>query len=139
MRPDFKNVELKGKPADKSFSAWEKEAGIQKSWKTPEQIPVKPVYGESDLHDMEHLQYAAGLPPFLRGPYSTMFVSSPWTIRQYAGFSTAKASNEFYRKNLAAGLPGTILPCLHLGQQSGSCPVSSRHTSIALSPSRRDK
>ncbi len=106
MRPDFKNVELKGKPADKSFSAWEKEAGIQKSWKTPEQIPVKPVYGESDLRDMEHLQYAAGLPPFLRGPYSTMFVSSPWTIRQYAGFSTAEESNAFYRRNLKAGQKG---------------------------------
>jgi len=106
MRPDFKNVDLKGKPNEKTFPEWEKEAGIQKSWKTPEQIPVKQVYGESDLREMEHLQYAAGLPPFLRGPYSTMFVSSPWTIRQYAGFSTAEESNAFYRRNLKAGQKG---------------------------------
>jgi len=106
MRPDFKNVELTGTPAGKSFPDWEKEAGIEKSWKTPEQIPVKPVFGESDLQAMEHLQYAAGLPPFLRGPYSTMFVSNPWTIRQYAGFSTAEESNAFYRRNLKAGQKG---------------------------------
>ncbi len=106
MRPDFKNVELTGTPSGKSFSDWEKEAGIEKSWKTPEQIPVKPVFGESDLQAMEHLQYAAGLPPFLRGPYSTMFVSNPWTIRQYAGFSTAEESNAFYRRNLKAGQKG---------------------------------
>jgi methylmalonyl-CoA mutase len=106
MRPDFKNVELAGKPTGKSFAEWEKEAGIEKNWKTPEQIPVKPVFGESDLCQMEHLQYAAGLPPFLRGPYSTMYVSRPWTIRQYAGFSTAEESNAFYRRNLKAGQKG---------------------------------
>ena len=106
MRPDFKNVELKGTPAHQSFAEWEKEAGIEKSWKTPEQIPVKPVFGDSDLHDMEHLNYAAGLPPFLRGPYSTMYVMNPWTIRQYAGFSTAEESNAFYRRNLKAGQKG---------------------------------
>ena len=106
MRPDFKNVELMQSPIGKTFSEWEKEAGIQKNWKTPEQIPVKPVYGESDLLDMEHLNYAAGLPPFLRGPYSTMYVMSPWTIRQYAGFSTAEESNAFYRRNLKAGQKG---------------------------------
>jgi len=106
MRPDFKNVELVGKPTGKSFPEWEKEAGIEKNWKTPEQIPVKPVFGESDLCKMEHLQYAAGLPPFLRGPYSTMYVSRPWTIRQYAGFSTAEESNAFYRRNLKAGQKG---------------------------------
>jgi len=93
-------------PGEKTFSEWEKEAGIQKSWKTPEQIPVKPVYGENDLLEMEHLNYAAGLPPFLRGPYSTMYVMSPWTIRQYAGFSTAEESNAFYRRNLKAGQKG---------------------------------
>lgn len=106
MRPDFKNVELMQSPGEKTFSEWEKEAGIQKSWKTPEQIPVKPVYGENDLLEMEHLNYAAGLPPFLRGPYSTMYVMSPWTIRQYAGFSTAEESNAFYRRNLKAGQKG---------------------------------
>ncbi|MEI7499337.1 MAG: methylmalonyl-CoA mutase [Bacteroidota bacterium] len=106
MRPDFKNVELYRIPAGKSFPEWEKDAGIQKNWKTPEHIMVKPVYGESDLFDMEHLNYAAGLPPFLRGPYSTMYVMSPWTIRQYAGFSTAEESNAFYRRNLKAGQKG---------------------------------
>ncbi len=106
MRPDFKNVELKGKPASESFAAWEQKAGIRKSWKTPEQIDVKPVFGDSDLDEMEHLNYAAGLPPFLRGPYSTMYVMSPWTIRQYAGFSTAEESNAFYRRNLKAGQKG---------------------------------
>ena len=73
---------------------------------TPEQIPVKPVYTADDLLGMEHLNYAAGLPPFLRGPYSTMYVMQPWTIRQYAGFSTAEESNAFYRRNLAAGQKG---------------------------------
>lgn len=93
-------------PTGKPFPEWEKDAGIQKNWKTPEQIPVKPVYGEHDLEEMEHLNYAAGLPPFLRGPYSTMYVMSPWTIRQYAGFSTAEESNAFYRRNLKAGQKG---------------------------------
>ncbi|MCX6267734.1 MAG: methylmalonyl-CoA mutase [Bacteroidetes bacterium] len=106
MRPDFKNIELTGVPPLESFAEWEKNAGIEKSWKTPEQIPVKPVFGDSDLQEMEHLNYAAGLPPFLRGPYSTMYVMSPWTIRQYAGFSTAEESNAFYRRNLKAGQKG---------------------------------
>jgi methylmalonyl-CoA mutase len=106
MRPDFKNVELTQSPEGQTFSEWEREAGIQKNWKTPEQIPVKPVYGASDLREMEQLNYAAGLPPFLRGPYSTMYVMSPWTIRQYAGFSTAEESNAFYRRNLKAGQKG---------------------------------
>jgi methylmalonyl-CoA mutase len=73
---------------------------------TPEQIPVKPIYSAADLSEMEHLNFAAGLPPYLRGPYSTMYVMQPWTIRQYAGFSTAEESNAFYRRNLAAGQMG---------------------------------
>jgi methylmalonyl-CoA mutase len=73
---------------------------------TPERIPVKPLYTAEDLTGMEHLEYAAGLPPFLRGPYSTMYSMQPWTIRQYAGFSTAEESNAFYRRNLAAGQKG---------------------------------
>jgi methylmalonyl-CoA mutase len=77
-----------------------------KSWLTPEGIPVKPQYSAADLAQMEHLEYAAGIPPFLRGPYSTMYVMRPWTIRQYAGFSTAEESNAFYRRNLAAGQKG---------------------------------
>jgi len=79
---------------------------FSKPWMTPEQIPVKPKYSATDLNEMEHLNYAAGLPPYLRGPYSTMYVMKPWTIRQYAGFSTAEESNAFYRRNLAAGQMG---------------------------------
>jgi methylmalonyl-CoA mutase len=73
---------------------------------TPELIPVKPFYTKEDLEGMEHLNYAAGLPPFLRGPYRACTLCSPWTIRQYAGFSTAEESNAFYRRNLAAGQKG---------------------------------
>jgi methylmalonyl-CoA mutase len=107
MKPNFKNINIKSSPKSGSKQAdWEKENQISKSWKTPEQIPVKPVYTEADLEGMEHLNYAAGLPPFLRGPYSTMYVMRPWTVRQYAGFSTAEESNAFYRRNLAAGQKG---------------------------------
>ena len=73
---------------------------------TPERIEVRPAYRPADLAGLEHLDYAAGLPPYLRGPYSTMYVMQPWTIRQYAGFSTAEESNAFYRRNLAAGQKG---------------------------------
>ncbi len=76
------------------------------NWQTIEQIPVKPVYGPADLRDVEHLGFTAGLAPFLRGPYATMYVLKPWTIRQYAGFSTATESNAFYKRNLAAGQMG---------------------------------
>ena len=75
-------------------------------WITAEQISVKDGYTAADLEGMEHLNYAAGVAPFLRGPYSTMYVMRPWTIRQYAGFSTAEESNAFYRRNLAAGQKG---------------------------------
>ncbi|HZH76725.1 MAG TPA: methylmalonyl-CoA mutase [Archangium sp.] len=75
-------------------------------WVTPEGIPVKPVYTTEDLQGVEHLGTMPGLPPFVRGPYSTMYVQQPWTVRQYAGFSTAEASNAFYRRNLAAGQKG---------------------------------
>ncbi|NMD01186.1 MAG: methylmalonyl-CoA mutase, partial [Bacteroidales bacterium] len=76
------------------------------SWLTSEQIGIKNLYSLNDIEELEHLDYAAGLPPFLRGPYSTMYVMKPWTIRQYAGFSTAEESNAFYRRNLAAGQMG---------------------------------
>jgi len=102
MRPDFKNIDIKSglsKPVTSPLSA-------QTEWMTNEQIAVKPIYTRGDLAGMEHLNYAAGLPPFLRGPYSTMYVMKPWTIRQYAGFSTAEESNAFYRRNLAAGQMG---------------------------------
>jgi len=75
-------------------------------WQTPEGIPVKPLYGESDLKGLPDLDTWPGLPPFVRGPYPTMYVQQPWTIRQYAGFSTAEESNAFYRRNLAAGQKG---------------------------------
>ena len=107
MRPDFSKVDFRAQSENKeSFVQWEKENDIHKSWRTPEQIDVKPVYGKEDLAGMEHLNYAAGIAPFLRGPYSTMYVMRPWTIRQYAGFSTAEESNAFYRRNIAAGQKG---------------------------------
>ena len=107
MRPDFSKISHKTAPKkQESFESWAKEHGIDHEWLTAEQIPIKPVYTKEDLVNMEHLNYAAGLPPFLHGPYSTMFVNKPWTIRQYAGFSTAEESNAFYRRNLAAGQKG---------------------------------
>jgi methylmalonyl-CoA mutase len=78
----------------------------RKPWMTPEQIAVQPEYGPQDLKDTQHLGTLPGTPPYVRGPYSTMYVGRPWTIRQYAGFSTATESNAFYRRNLAAGQKG---------------------------------
>lgn len=106
MKPDFSKITFKKEPCAASAGDWAKKNGIKKDWVTPEQIPVKPVYTKEDLAGMEHLNYAAGLPPFLRGPYSGMYAMRPWTIRQYAGFSTAEESNAFYRRNLAAGQKG---------------------------------
>jgi methylmalonyl-CoA mutase len=102
MKPDFKNIKTsQPEAANNGMPVDSKE-----SWTTAEQIRVKPVFTKEDLEAMEHLSYAAGLPPYLRGPYSTMYVMQPWTIRQYAGFSTAEESNAFYRRNLAAGQKG---------------------------------
>ena len=107
MRPEFKYSDLKNLSFTKKDPLeWEKEKGLKKDWITPERIPIKSVYTKKDLEDMEHLNYAAGLPPFLHGPYSGMYTMLPWTIRQYAGFSTAEESNAFYRRNLAAGQKG---------------------------------
>ncbi|HET9615772.1 MAG TPA: methylmalonyl-CoA mutase family protein, partial [Pseudolabrys sp.] len=75
-------------------------------WLTPEGIAVKPVYGESDVEGLDFLDTWPGKAPFLRGPYPAMYAAQPWTIRQYAGFSTAEDSNAFYRRNLAAGQKG---------------------------------
>lgn len=106
MKPDFKKINIKeisgysDKIADKTIFQHTEE------WTTPEQIKMKTAYSKADLEGMEHLNYVAGKAPFLRGPYSTMFVMRPWTIRQYAGFSTAEESNAFYRRNLAAGQKG---------------------------------
>ncbi len=79
---------------------------LKQAWKTNEQIEVKPLFTQDDLAGLEHLDYLSGLPPFLRGPYPSMFIQRPWTIRQYAGFSTAEESNAFYRRNLAMGQKG---------------------------------
>ena len=103
MRPDFKHINIH---ADTNIAEWVASDEVQTVWNTPEQIPVKSVYTKEDLEGMEHLNYAAGLPPYLRGPYSGMYAMRPWTIRQYAGFSTAEESNAFYRRNLAAGQKG---------------------------------
>ena len=75
-------------------------------WLTPEEIPVKPIYGAEDIADIDFVDSYPGLAPFVRGPYPTMYVNQPWTVRQYAGFSTAEDSNAFYRRNLAAGQKG---------------------------------
>ena len=113
MKPNFANLDYKAQ-SDKSFAQWKKEVidtGKLPSYETlqtmtAEQIAVLPVYSKESLGGMEHLQYAAGKAPFLRGPYSTMYVMKPWTVRQYAGFSTAAESNAFYRRNLASGQKG---------------------------------
>jgi methylmalonyl-CoA mutase len=107
MKPNFNKIDIRTViRSGKSTAQWEQENNLKKDWMTPEQIPLKPVYTADDLLNMEHLEYAAGIPPYLRGPYSTMYVMRPWTIRQYAGFSTAEESNVFYLKNLAAGQKG---------------------------------
>ncbi|GAB1473005.1 methylmalonyl-CoA mutase [Bacteroidota bacterium] len=97
MRPKFTDIKYSGGSAPKT---------AESEFMTPELIGIKGTYNASDLEGLEHLNYAAGIPPFLRGPYSTMYVMNPWTIRQYAGFSTAEESNAFYRRNLAAGQKG---------------------------------
>ncbi len=107
MKPDYKKVNVSavsdGEARPQKQAVPENDSN---TWVTAEQIPVKPVFSKADLENMEHLSYAAGLPPYLRGPYSAMYVMQPWTIRQYAGFSTAEESNAFYRRNLAAGQKG---------------------------------
>jgi methylmalonyl-CoA mutase len=107
MKPNFQKINIKS-PAGHKVSAaeWERLHRKGEDWQTAEGIPVKSVFTAEDLAGMEHLSYAAGIPPYLRGPYSTMFVTKPWTIRQYAGFSTAEESNAFYRRNLASGQMG---------------------------------
>jgi methylmalonyl-CoA mutase len=100
MKPNFKAIKIN------EFAVTDAPDRLESSWLTPELIPVKPFYNAEDLAGMQHLNYAAGIPPFLRGPYSVMYAMQPWTIRQYAGFSTAEESNAFYRRNLAAGQKG---------------------------------
>jgi len=101
MKPDFSDIKLNS--TVKQTAATLENNNV---WNTPEGIPVKKQFTKEDISKAEHLGYAAGLPPFLRGPYSAMYAIRPWTIRQYAGFSTAEESNAFYRRNLAAGQKG---------------------------------
>jgi methylmalonyl-CoA mutase len=100
MKPDFSKLHYKA--SNKENSPTKNES----TWLTAEQIAVKQSFNENDVRDFKHLTFAAGITPNLRGPYSTMYVMQPWTIRQYAGFSTAEESNAFYRRNLAAGQKG---------------------------------
>lgn len=104
MRPDFSTIDI----TKDAFGAQHTPVAVSddRLWTTPELIKVKPVYTKDDLQGLEHLNYVSGIPPFLRGPYSAMYPLRPWTIRQYAGFSTAAESNAFYRRNLAAGQKG---------------------------------
>ncbi len=102
MKPDFSKINIQNKNSETHST----DLNSEKKWTTPENINVKTAYTKADLANMEHLNYAAGIAPNLRGPYSTMYVMRPWTIRQYAGFSTAEESNAFYRRNLAAGQKG---------------------------------
>jgi methylmalonyl-CoA mutase len=107
MKPDFKSIDItKAGFGATNAAEWAKANGVEADWKTPEHIQVKSVYTKEDLEGMEHLHYSAGLPPYLGGPYSGMYAMRPWTIRQYAGFSTAEESNAFYRRNLASGQKG---------------------------------
>ncbi len=110
--PDFTKVDL-GAPRAADRAAWQAQVlaavGADPDavrWRTNEQIDVAALYTAADIADCEHVAYTAGLPPFLRGPYATMYIVRPWTVRQYAGFSTAEESNAFYRRNLAAGQKG---------------------------------
>jgi methylmalonyl-CoA mutase len=111
--PDFTKIAFQEASRAESRAAWEqrvlKETGMSVSelcTRTMEQIDINPLYTAANYEGMNHLNYTAGLPPFLRGPYPTMYVTRPWTVRQYAGFSTAEESNAFYRRNLAAGQKG---------------------------------
>jgi methylmalonyl-CoA mutase len=103
LRPDFSRIDYKKRTHGKPVTDIIPHVS---EWITPEDISVHSAYTKEDLLGIEHLHYAAGLPPYLRGPYPSMYVTRPWTIRQYAGFSTAEESNAFYRRNLAAGQKG---------------------------------
>ncbi|GLZ12860.1 methylmalonyl-CoA mutase [Actinomadura sp. NBRC 104425] len=113
MIPDFSEVELGAPvPADEAAKRWRAAAEATgqdpdaRPWETPEGIAVRPLYTADDLADVDFLDTYPGIAPYLRGPYPAMYATQPWTIRQYAGFSTAEESNAFYRRNLAAGQKG---------------------------------
>src|SRR4030088_686353 len=100
--PDFSDVKF-------THAAANANTAPAQAWLTPEGIPVKPVYGPDDLAGLDFLDAYPGIAPYLRGPYPTMYVTQPWTVRQYSGFSTAEDSNAFYRRNLAAGQQGVSI------------------------------
>ncbi len=112
-QPDFTKIKFKKRSVKISRKEWE-EKFIKETGKSPkdfalqtlERIPIKPLYTSEDTKNIEHIDYLPGIPPFLKGPYATMYVVRPWTIRQYAGFSTAEESNAFYKRNLAQGQKG---------------------------------
>lgn len=113
INPDFTNIDFKIESEQIDFQQWIGQVSEFKgtspdelNWMTLEKIPIPPIFTNADLINVDHLGYTAGIPPFLRGPYPTMYITQPWTIRQYAGFSTAEESNAFYRRNLAAGQKG---------------------------------
>ncbi|HEX5599236.1 MAG TPA: methylmalonyl-CoA mutase family protein, partial [Hyphomicrobiaceae bacterium] len=101
--PDFTTVAFDAQQSSVSSAAGSEAASV---WNTPEGIVVKPAYAAEDIAGLDFIDGLPGIPPYLRGPYPTMYVTQPWTIRQYAGFSTAEDSNAFYRRNLAAGQMG---------------------------------
>src|SRR5947199_10857728 len=118
--PDFSKVDF----ADNAVTA---AATAAQAWITPEGIPVKPVYGGDDVASLDFLDTYPGIAPYLRGPYPAMYDTQPWTIRQYAGFSTAEDSNAFYRRNLAAGQKGLSVAfdlATHRGYDSDNPHVS---------------
>ncbi|MCB9139055.1 MAG: methylmalonyl-CoA mutase [Caldilineaceae bacterium] len=111
--PDFTRIDYRTDYAPGTLAQWqamvEAETGLPAEefvWRTLEQIDVRPLYTPADMIGLDHLGFTAGIPPYLRGPYPSMYVTRPWTVRQYAGFSTAEESNAFYRRNLAAGQKG---------------------------------
>ena len=105
MRIDFSNIPFQISDSVENAEEWKEKFGGEK-WDSPEQIEISNFYSKRDLEELEHLSFGAGQAPYLRGPYSSMYALRAWTIRQYAGFSTAEDSNAFYRKNLAAGQKG---------------------------------
>ncbi|MCU1668724.1 MAG: methylmalonyl-CoA mutase, large subunit [Blastococcus sp.] len=111
--PDFGSVELGGPASKASADDWAKafkeatgRSVVEATWETPEGIAVPPLFTPADLDGLDFLETYPGIAPYLRGPYPTMYTTQPWTVRQYAGFSTAAESNAFYRRNLAAGQKG---------------------------------